>query len=91
MTMNELDTVLMRLAQAPLPAGLTAIDEAVLARVAASAVSRARRGVGFATISAALAMGIAGAGMPSREASATSLAPLGPISPLSPAALLGGE
>jgi hypothetical protein len=89
--MNELDTVLMRLAQAPLPAGLAAIDERVLARVATGAAYRVRRGVGIASISAALVMGVAGAVMPSREAAATSLAPLGPISPLSPAALLGGE
>jgi hypothetical protein len=89
--MNDLDTVLMRLAQAPLPAGLAAIDEGVLARVAAGATYRVRRGVGIASVSAALVMGVAGAVMPSSQAAATSLAPLGPMSPLSPAALLGGE
>ncbi|WP_309612355.1 hypothetical protein [Sphingomonas sp.] len=89
--MNELDTILMRLAQAPLPAGFAAIEEVVLARVAAGAAYRTRRGVGIATIAVALVMGIAGAVMPSREVAATPLTPFGPISPLSPAALLGGN
>lgn len=90
--MNDLDTVLMRLAQAPLPVGLAAIDEGVLARVASGAAYRVRRGVGIASVSAALVMGVAGAVMPSSQDAATSLAPLGPMSPLSPAALLlGGE
>jgi hypothetical protein len=89
--MNDLDTVLKKLAQAPLPAGLAAIDERVFARVAASATYRYRRAFGLATISAALFIGVTGAVMPSRDAAATSLAPLGPMSPLSPAALLGGD
>ncbi len=91
MTMNDLDTVLIRLGQAPLPAGLAVIDERVFARVASGAINRTRRRVGIATISAALIMGVAGAVTPLREAEATSLTPLGPMSPLSPATLLGGE
>ena len=86
--MNDLDKVLVRLGQVPLPVGLARIDEGVFARAAAAGAYRARRGLGIASISAALLIGIASAAMPPREAAVTSLSL---ISPLSPAALLGGE
>jgi hypothetical protein len=35
-------------------------------------------------------MGIFGAGVPAKEASAASLSPLGPVSPLAPSTLLVG-
>ena len=90
--MDELDTVLMRLAAAPAPAGLDALNEGVFARLAVSPAFSVRRGVGTATVAAALVIGIAGAIVPSRDADATSLTPLASMSPLSPAALLlGGE
>ena len=87
--MTDLDTVLMRLAAAPLPAALDSFDERVFSGVAAVRTRRVARGVGVATIGAALVMGLASAAMPSRETGVSSLAPLGSIPPLSPAALLG--
>ena len=89
--MNKLDTVLMRLASTPAPAGLDAIDEGVFAGLEASPADGVRRGVGAATVAAALVFGVAGATLPSRDAGATSLTPLASMSPLSPAALLGGQ
>ncbi|WP_347716692.1 hypothetical protein [Sphingomonas sp.] len=89
--MDKLDTVLMQLASTPAPAGLDAIDDGVFASLAASPAYSVRRGVGAATVAAALVIGIAGATFPSRDAGATSLTPLASTSPLSPAALLGGE
>ena len=90
--MDELDTILMRLSRASVPAALATIDKDVLARVALGTASRVRRNVATVTISAALIMGIVGAVLPSRPAGiAASFAPLGPMPPLSPAALLGDE
>ena len=89
--MDKLDTVLMKLASTPAPAGLDAIDEGVFAGLAAGPANSVRRGVGAATVAAALFIGIAGATVPSRDAGATQLTPLASMSPLSPAALLGGE
>ena len=90
--MDKLDTVLMQLASTPAPAGLDAIDDGVFASLAASPAYGVRRGVGAATIGAALVIGIAGATLPPGDAQATSLTPLASMSPLSPAALLlGGE
>jgi len=89
--MDKLDTVLMQLASSPAPAGLDAIDKDVFDRLAADPALIVRRGVGAATVAAALVIGIAGATLPSRGAEASSLTPLASVSPLSPAALLGGE
>jgi hypothetical protein len=89
--MDKLDTVLMQLASTPAPAGLDAIDDGVFAGLASSPVYPVRRGVGAATVAAALVFGIAGASWPPRDAGATSLTPLASMSPLSPSALLGGE
>ena len=86
----DLDAVLMRLAQAPVPASLDGMEDRVLARVAARPAARAGLGVGAMTIAAALVMGIFGAGVPAKEASAASLSPLGPVSPLAPPTLLVG-
>ena len=58
----DLDAVLMRLAQAPVPASLDGMEDRVLARVAARPAARAGLGVGAMTIAAALVMGIFGAG-----------------------------
>ena len=89
--MDKLDTILMKLASTPTPAGLDAIDEGVFAGLAASPAYGVRRGVGAATVAAALVVGIAGAALPSRDAGEASLTPLASMFPLSPAALLGGE
>ena len=87
--MNDLDGILARLADRPFPPNLATIDDGVLARISKDGMQRIRRGIGIATLSIALFMGIAGSVMPARDAAAASLAPLGPMSPLSPAALLG--
>ena len=87
--MNDLDNILARLADRPFPPNLATIDHGVLARITEDRTEHTRRGVGIASLSIALFMGIAGAVMPTRDPAATSLAPLGPMSPLSPAALLG--
>ena len=87
----DLDAVLMRLAQAPTPASLDGIEDRVLARIAVRPAARAGMGIGAMAITAALVMGICGAGVPAKEASAASLSPLGPVSPLAPSTLLVGE
>jgi len=87
--MIDLDTVLKRLAAAPVPAALASMDARVFSGVAETRMRRMARGIGFVTIGAALVMGVASSAMPSREAGPSSLAPLGSIPPLSPAALLG--
>lgn len=90
--MDKLDTLLMQLVSTPAPAGLDAIDEAVFAGLAPSSGNGVRRGVGVATVAAALFIGIAGATLPPSDAQAASVTPLATMSPLSPAALLlGGE
>lgn len=87
--MTDLDTILMRLATAPLPTALDSIDERVFSGVVAVRSRRLARGIGLVTIGAALAMGVASSAMPAREVGAQSLAPLSSVPPLSPAALLG--
>ncbi|MBI0476949.1 hypothetical protein D9601_16470 [Sphingomonas sp. MA1305] len=89
--MDDLDAVLTRLARAPVPASLDGIEARVLARIAARPAARAGMGLGAMTIAVALGMGILGAGVPAKEASAAStLSPLGPVSPLAPSTLLVG-
>lgn len=88
--MDDLDAVLMRLAHAPVPASLDGIEARVLARIAARPAVRVGMGVGAMTIAAALVMGMVGAGVPAKQASAASLSPLGPVSPLAPSTLLLG-
>ena len=89
--MNDLDEMLTKLAMAPVPADLDGIEARVLARIAARPRARIGMGVGAMTIGIALVMGIVGAGVPIRQASALSpLSPLGPVSPLSPSTLLVG-
>lgn len=88
--MDELDAVLMRLAQAPVPSGLEGIEAQVMARIASQPAVRVGAGIGAMTIAAALIMGMVGAGMPAKQASAASLSPLGPVSPLAPSTLLLG-
>ncbi len=89
--MDNLDALLMRLANAPVPASLDGIEARVLARISARSVTRVGIGIGAMTIAAALMMGIFGAGVPANRASAASLLfPLGPGSPLAPSTLLVG-
>lgn len=90
--MNDLDTILMRLARTPVPDALAAIDRRVFRGVAARREQRVRRKIGLMSISAALLIGVVSTAMPYGEApTSSSLAPLGTISPLSPASLLGNQ
>ena len=89
--MNDLDAMLSRLAQAPTPAGLDALEAKVLARIAARPMTSIGMGFGAMTIAVALGMGVLGAGVHAREVSTMSpLFPLGPVSPLAPSTLLLG-
>ena len=88
--MNELDTILMRLADTPLPAALAAIDQGVFQGVAAQRELRVRRKVGAMSISAALLIGVLSTAVRSgAPADSLSLDPLGTVSTLSPASILG--
>jgi len=90
--MNDLDAMLSKLAMAPVPASLDGMEARVLARIAAQPMARSGMGVGAMTIAVALVMGVLGAGVPVKDASAMSpLFPLGPVSPLAPSTLLVGE
>lgn len=90
--MNDLDAMLAKLAQAPVPAGIDGMEARVLARIAARPIARVGMGVGATTIAVALVMGVLGAGVPAKQGSAMSpLSPLGPVSPLAPSTLLLGE
>ncbi|KQM23896.1 MULTISPECIES: hypothetical protein [unclassified Sphingomonas] len=89
--MDDLDRMLARLADAPAPDALDAIDAAVFARVAARA--EARRGViGIGAVAAAaLTLGMVGGELPAGAQQSASLAPLAGGSPLAPSTLLVGE
>ena len=90
--MDDLNAMLTRLASAPVPASLDDVEAKVLARIASRPVTSAGIGVGVGTIAVALVIGIVGAGVPAREASASSaLSSLGPAASLAPSTLLVGE
>lgn len=89
--MDDIDGLLARLAQAPLPAALDGLELRVLDRLTASPASRIGAGIGAFAIVGALAMGMAGAGLPTASAAARSpLLPFGTSSPLAPSTLLAG-
>lgn len=88
--MDDLDALLTRLAQAPVPTSLDGMEARIFARIAARP-ARARIGIGSAAIAVALGMGVVGAGVPARETSVSPLSLLGPVSTLAPSTLLGGE
>lgn len=90
--MNDLDAMLGRLAEGPLPANLDGFEARVFARIAAQPAVRVGAGFGGMTIAAALVMGVVGAGLPAKRASAVApLSPLGPVPALAPSTLLIGE
>jgi hypothetical protein len=87
--MSELDNLVGRLRQMPVPPALAALDGEQLAGVAASRANDIGRPIAFASIFA-LVVGIAGAGSPTAPAVAqASLTPFAASSPLMPATLLG--
>ena len=91
--MMDIDKALGRLAAAPAHDGLERLDEAVFARIH-ELNERDRRAPSHIAVAAAIgavAMGIAGGGMPVATASAASLSPFGAASPLAPSTLLLGD
>lgn len=91
--MMDIDETLGRLAAAPVHGGLERLDEAVFARVRALN-ERDRRTPGrIAAVAAigAVAMGVAGAGIPAATASAAGLSPFGAAAALAPSTLLLGD
>lgn len=89
--MNDLDSLLARLAQTPPHPSLELMEARVLARIAARPVARTSLGISAMTIAVALVMGILGAGVPAKQASVVSLVPLEPGFPLAPSTLLAHE
>ena len=88
--MTDIDLALARLGQAPVPAGLAAIDDAVLSGVTRrrQEVALAPRLMGLAG-AFALGLGIAGGSLSSSDpASAQSLSPFATAGALAPSALL---
>ena len=89
--MDDLDAVLTKLAQAPAPAVLEAIECRVMPRIASRPTARAGLGIGTLTVAFGLAMGVVSGAAATPAQAVSSLAPLGPDSPLAPSTLLVGE
>lgn len=88
--MDDIDSALARLADAPVPPALEGLEARVLARISTRPQVRgAGIGIGVVTI-AALAIGMAGAGVPATASAVAPLAPLGGSSALAPSTLLSG-
>ena len=91
---DEIDTALHRLGRDEVPARLTAIDSAVLARVASHRFAQPGEfaALRVAAIGGALMMGVAGGMIPAGGADAQpSLTPIAGASDLAPASLLLGK
>ena len=88
--MIDLDDTLNRLAAAPVHAGLAAIDDAVLTRLAQRAAQIPGSAIALAAV-AALLVGVAGAGLPGTSAEAATSAPFGQPSALAPSTLLASS
>ena len=88
--MTEIDTMLSRLALAPVHSGLAAIDDAVLTRLSQRAAQIPSSAIGLAAV-VALMVGVAGAGLPSSRAEAATSAPFGQPSALAPSTLLASS
>lgn len=90
--MNDLNAMLARLAEEPLPTNFEGLEARVLARITAPHAMRVSAAMGGVTIAAALVMGVVGAGIPAKQVRAVSLlSPLGPAPELAPSTLLSGE
>jgi len=88
--MDDLDAMLVRLAEGPVPSNLDGLEARVLARIAARPAVGV--GLGSMTIAVALVMGIVGAELPVRHASAAApLSQFGSVPALAPSTLLVGE
>ena len=87
--MDHIDRALARLADLPAPTTLDDMEARVLARISAGPAPRTGLHVG-AVIVAALAIGVAGGGVPATATKAASLSPVTGGSPLAPSTLLAG-
>ena len=88
--MIDLDDTLSRLAAAPAPFGLAAIDDAVMMRLARGNLKIPGRVIGLAAV-VSLLVGVAGAGLPSAPVGAPTVTPLGMPSALAPSSLLASR
>lgn len=90
---DDIDDALRRLAMAPVHPGLGDADAQILVRIAAAAPVTSNGTslkLGAFAALAAVAMGIAGASLPTETADAAPLSPFGVESPLLPSSLLAG-
>ena len=87
--MDDVDRALARLASVPVPTALDGMEARVFARISAGPAPRTGLHVG-AVIVAALAIGVAGGGVPATAREPALLAPLTGGSPLAPSTLLTG-
>ncbi len=90
MNMDELDITLIRLARAPVAAGLDGMEAKVFARIGARPRVDAGIGLGAMTTAAALVMGVVAGVSAHKDYTAVSLSPLGGAAPLAPSTLLAG-
>lgn len=88
--MPDIDHTLSQLAAAPAPAGLAAIDDAVMLRLALRGTQVPARAIGLAAV-VSLLVGIAGAGLPSAPAGVATVTPFGVPSALAPSSLLASR
>ncbi|WP_371422563.1 hypothetical protein [Tardiphaga sp.] len=89
--MDDLDTLLGRLRNIPLPAALADIDTAVFAALEARRISPLRGRTIALAAALALAIGIAGSLIPSSDPVRTLPSPFGASPMLAPSTLLGSE
>ena len=88
---DDLDLLLARLANVPMPAGLADISDSVFARIKSDALAaRAGTRIGMAAIISALLLGVTAAMTFSSAAPAAPLSPIGISAGLAPSTLLDG-
>jgi hypothetical protein len=88
--MSDIDHLLGRLREAPVPSQLAQLDGAVFEAIASGQVNAdglGMRPIGIAAL-AALAIGIFGAVPGTRDEAAAAASPFGDVSPLAPSTLL---
>ncbi|MFC0203278.1 hypothetical protein CA262_06030 [Sphingobium sp. GW456-12-10-14-TSB1] len=90
--MDDLDQMLARLRNAPLPAALATIDSAVMEELARIRAAPALRAGTFGAVAViALVFGIAGSVVQTDRGAATTLSPFDARLALAPSTLLSGE
>lgn len=90
--MSDLDAMLARLRDAPIPPGLATIDAAVMKEVARLQAMPLLSTKTFGVVAAmAMAFGIAASAVPSGSAAASPISPFDARLALAPSTLLGGQ